>query len=461
MLKGLSTTKQRRFKENDNNNIVRNATNRYRNAVRGSDMKRARSVEAISRTLFDDNHHHHYHVPDNKSKRESMHEGMLLIRSPEPSDQRNGNVVDKGNNKVFNANPVITQRVNRPKRIQAVVSEKDRPPVDVVKQTKRMFEGKPEQRTRQPHLTGEVAAKVATYKNIIVQSKVNNNASNKKPPIKQKPALIVPPKEKPSKLAINTLENNGWISSSKPKTTSPDVAPLTSPVPDISRVTSPYRSESAGQMQNGSSLCETPDLILHSSPSKVLSPTSRILATDDFLRAEINHSIKTEFVSHKPPSKGSSNHAHSNNLSQPLKLNSSRTATDECGSLPFSSLIKDSGPLTPQELEKNLINSAKTLEQHLVVAISPKCVEEVKTVEVVAKPRRMHREVDQNSVVFKFTDRKDVPDYVCNDGIVRTGKLEKPKVSSIHCTFCKSNFSLDAKARRKYLSLFIEFSLSL
>lgn len=337
-------------------------------------MKRARSVEAISRTLLDDNHHHQQHVPE-KPKRESMHEDMLLICSP---DERNGNVVDNG----FNTNQVISQRVNRPKRIQAVVSEKDRPPVDVVKQTKRMFEGKPEQRTRQPHLTGDVAAKVASYKSIIVQSRA-------KPPIKQKPPVpsVNGNAVKSSKLAINTT-NNGWISSSKSKTPSPDVAPLTSPVPDVSRVT----SETPGQVQNGSSLCETPDLILHSSPSKVSSPTFRILATDNFLRAEISHSNKSERVVHV-------------------------TATDG-----LSDLV-----LTPQELEKNLINSAKTLELSNPVQ---KCNhEDVRSVEPAPKPRRLNRELEQNSVVFKFTDRKDVPDYVCNDGIVRTVKLEKPKVS--------------------------------
>ncbi|KAK5649598.1 hypothetical protein RI129_000627 [Pyrocoelia pectoralis] len=419
---------------------------------------------------------------DVRLKHESLHEDMLIVT--EGNDKLSGKLFDKKlleittENKPFsNAVPHI---INRPKRITPVMSEKEKPPVDVVKQAKRIFEGKAEQRTKPPQQTGEVAAKVASYKNIIGQVK-----NGKKPPIpKEKPSGIQDNKkvvrspentklQKPTKLPISAIEN-GWKKDEK--SLSPDVASIrtvSSPIPDVSRINSPNREDLNHQSRITSNLSETPDLILHSSPIKTPpSPTFKILATDNFLKAEILHSnnnliIKINQFDNKPrspssPTKseidgkrivtqesrnniGQAGNTTTYNLSNSTDLRS-HLPGDKCSKLSSpiqnthinnvdktltspKSILPSQTNLTPQEIEKNSKNIAKTLEQNVPLS-SPlflKC-DEVKRVEV-PKATLPKLPKDQNSIVFKFTDRKDVPDYVGNDGKNRAApKLEKPKV---------------------------------
>jgi hypothetical protein len=156
-------------------NDTKNAPNRYRNKL-GSELKRARSVEAISSTADRE-------IEETRAKRESLHEEMLITEGSDKPKFIPDKMVENTENKSY------SQRINRPKRIQPVMNEKEKPPVDVVKQAKMIFERRPEQRTRPPQQTGEVAAKVATYKSIIVQTK-----AAKKPLIKVKPTLSDKPK---------------------------------------------------------------------------------------------------------------------------------------------------------------------------------------------------------------------------------------------------------------------------
>lgn len=449
-----------RWKENN----ARNLSNRY-NTKRG-DLKRARSVETISRTGSDE--HSIELTNDVRLKHESLHEDMIIVT--EGSDKVSGKLFDKKlleittENKPFsNAVPHI---INRPKRITPVMSEKEKPPVDVVKQAKRIFEGKAEQRTKPAKQTGEVAAKVASYKNIIGQVK-----NGKKPPIlKEKPtatqAVRSPENsklQKPTNLAITTIEN-GWKTDDK--SPSPDVAlvkSVSSPIPDVSRITSPNREDLNHQSRISTNLSETPDLILHYSPSKSPpSPTFKILATDNFLKAEIVHSNNNLIIkiNQKSPSSPATTetdgkkivvtHESRNNIRQAgntITYNLSNSpdfrshlpgiTSDKCTKTsPIQNahadktakpILPSQTNLTPQEIEKNSKNIAKTLEQNVSSPLFLKC-DEVKRVEVPRAPLPKQPK-EQNSIVFKFTDRKDVPDYVGNDGRNRaTAKLEKPKV---------------------------------
>ncbi|KAF2905376.1 hypothetical protein ILUMI_00794 [Ignelater luminosus] len=504
---------QSRCKEND---TTRGVSNRYYNAaIRVGDLKRARSVETISRT---DEHNTEPVENDVRRKHESLHEDMFIIT--EGNDKLSGKMYDNKTLEITTEtrlfSSTVTHKINRPKRIAPIMSEKEKPPVDVVKQTKMIFEGRADQRTKPPHQTGEVAAKVATYKNIIGQTR-----NNKKPPIlKQKPVVIAQDLgnrrptntsdnnklPKPSKLPLGNSEN-GWIT--EDKSPSPDVASIPrsvpSPIPDISRISSSNREEPSNnnKSKNGTILSETPDLILHSSPIKnVSSPTFRILATDNFLKAEINHSNSNNFRiklnsdtenkkqhipgNFKPKAPSSpvtneeeecktvspesrnriqkagntmtynlSNSAGSrshlpvinkeiNTNAKPVVVPQSgrnahlinkpvidKTAAESQLLSPVTKsplLAQQPSLLTPQEIEKNNINTAKSLEQVAVSPVSAKSsVEEVKKVEV-PKTSLLRETKEQNSIVFKFTDRKDVPDYVGNDGRIRTGKIEKPKV---------------------------------
>ncbi|KAF5298231.1 hypothetical protein FQR65_LT09742 [Abscondita terminalis] len=470
-----------RWKENN----AKNASNRYN--TKRTDLKRARSVETISRSTTDEDSNEL--INDVRVKHKSLHEDMLIIQ--EGNDKLAGKTFDNNILEITETKPfsnAVPHIINRPKRITPVMSEKEKPPVDVVRQTKKLFEGKAEQRTKPRQQTGEVAAKVASYKNIIGQTK----NSNKPPIVKEKPVLpenkkpIRSPEntklQKPSKLPVIGCLENGW--KKEDKSPSPDVAlirSISSPIPDVSRINSINKDDAFNihPARVTTNLSETPDLIIHSSPIKnPSSPTFRILATDDFLKAEVLHSnnnfkikrpsetlsptkidvggIKTispesrnkirqagntttynlssstNFRSHLPTTNSDAKvlspppikNTHINKLDKTATIN--QLVNPVSISKPISPTKVN---LTPQEIEKNNINKAKTLEQKITLS-SPlfvKC-DEVKKVEVpkAALPKGPK---EQNSIVFKFTDRKDVPDYVGNDGRIRSqGKIEKPKV---------------------------------
>lgn len=107
--------------------------------------------------------------------------------------------------------------------------------------------------------------------------------------------------------------------------------------------------------------------------------------------------------------------------------------------------------LTEQEIEKNLINRVKSIEQpvsKVVVAIKSlpdsMVVSSVST-ELSNKGLSLPRvstssetksqslwdkrpwHQNQNTMVFNFSNRKDVPDYIENDGLILRGKRERPR----------------------------------
>lgn len=484
-------SEQRLFAKRVNGNTE---NNRFRNPVRSAEiMKRSRSIETISRSK---------NASPTDPRPKSLHEEMLIEK--EGSDlwrNHDNNGIEK---KVFS-------RLNKPKRVAPVMNEKEKPPVDVVKQKKKLFEGRPEQRTKPPHATGEVAAKVATYKSIIVQTKVN-----KKPLIKAKPTQaslndkIRKPAQAPVRLpTIKTAwgetkktedDNNKRLCglNSTTATTNGNNKVLTSPIPDVSK-TGEFDDDKQFGFKN-SSLTETPDLIVHSSPT-IASPSFRIETTRNFLKEEINnydkvdcnnkqqlapqsndgeqpdgllnrfvsqeslknigksgHSVTFNFsgkqTSHSEHNKNnqtspmsplnvdiadfSSNHNHNHESSRKYPRILQTAENNEVisqNSLRSESVIKSTNPLKPtltvRELEKNLINSVKTLERPVNKATVNVC-ENVNQIHVpkVKKPPRV--EEQQNSIVFKFTDRKDVPDHVSNDGRTRTEKISLPKVNYLH-----------------------------
>lgn len=107
--------------------------------------------------------------------------------------------------------------------------------------------------------------------------------------------------------------------------------------------------------------------------------------------------------------------------------------------------------LTEQEIEKNLINRVKSIEQpvsKVVVAIkslpdsmvvnsvSPElsnkglCLPRVNTVSETKSQNLWDKKPwhhNQNTMVFNFSSRKDVPDYIENDGLILRGKRELPR----------------------------------
>ncbi|KAK0098862.1 hypothetical protein PV326_000797 [Microctonus aethiopoides] len=95
--------------------------------------------------------------------------------------------------------------------------------------------------------------------------------------------------------------------------------------------------------------------------------------------------------------------------------------------------------LSNRELEKNLINRVKSIEQPTKVVVSMKNAEEIQPVMNKncgniggdggsgglwdTKPWNQQN----NTMVFNFSNRKDVPDYIENDGLIIRRKREKTK----------------------------------
>ncbi|KAK9887565.1 hypothetical protein WA026_023371 [Henosepilachna vigintioctopunctata] len=513
------------------NGTDKHSSNRYRNGRRGvQDMKRARSVEAISR--FENMISPPPRLENARPK--SLHEYILIGDKQEgndksyrkPKDSKAIEIETNIENSLFSSNYV--PRINRPKRIAPVMNEREKPPADVVKQAKMIFERRPEQRTKPPVSTGEVAAKVASYKNIIVQSK-----PLKKPPIKIKPSIEKTVTNGKSnqvqnvkiEVADNARENkndsetNGKFvnlcQSDAPKITprireslkkdteklSPPkvdniveekntleelIEPdnvlekvddfevsnksknMPSPIPDISIIEFPKFDNEISRR-----LCETPDLLMTANPINASTPNCDKTATeedapsyeesapnpnawrksDEPIESKISESVTPNCCDsnrgRSPVIETSSN--ENVPFNEPLKLiingNQNRSSPSPEASTrfahssvsPLSRRKIVSPPIRPQKdsplfdrvTEKNLINAAKSLEQEpkLVVGVKIGGKAEEKTDVIVPKRvRRPPREPESNSIVFKFTDRKDVPDYVQNDRSRTAARLEKPKV---------------------------------
>lgn len=110
--------------------------------------------------------------------------------------------------------------------------------------------------------------------------------------------------------------------------------------------------------------------------------------------------------------------------------------------------------LTDKEIEKNLINRVKSIEQPISkVVVSIKSLPDNIVLgsvasDLVANTNHSLPQVcansktktqglwdeklwhqTQNTIVFNFSDRKEVPDYIENDGLILTGKRDQPMVS--------------------------------
>ncbi|CAH0553686.1 unnamed protein product [Brassicogethes aeneus] len=435
---------------------AKNVPNRYRSATRGLELKRARSVEAISMSHHDEN--------KIENNRQSLHEDMLLISegNDKPFSKKHDKIVaETGNSDKQKYTNV--GRVNRPKRVAPMMNEREKPPADVVKQKKLIFERRPETRTKPPISTGDVAAKVDTYNSIIVKAK-----ASKKPLIKHKPVINDKKPPAPQPRAPKIIANDDKVAKNKPKSLQVNKVPksaLMSPIPDVSRIDFPNQKGDKEKQ-----LSETPDLILTSSP--ILAPGSPTFkkSTEQFLNEEIrvcspdgnifaspkvsptandnvdspgkiikaagtavfNFSNAPVEQSHLPINKNVS--TAKTPLEKPLKIDVNGFGHNDAKKVPASpnevisptirkaKLESPKANLTTTEIEKNLINTAKSSS----ASVSPpkpaaSAVPEVSKNVVVPKVKRA-QEPTSTTAVFNFTARKDVPDYISND---RMGKSKK------------------------------------
>ncbi|XP_066256408.1 uncharacterized protein bif isoform X3 [Euwallacea similis] len=277
---------------------------RYRSSSRHQEtLKRARSVEVISRANHEDEPAMTSSMTTKINNRQSLHEDMLKHSNDEKpilietarSYKRPHSVESNGEE----VGDKFSRRMNRPKRVPPLLNEREKPPVDVVKHTKMLFEKRPETRTKKPHHTGDVAAKVDSFNDIIVKNKVASKTT--KPTIKtSKPVLtdksksnthnhIPRPVAKPIILS-DEISKPKTLELSSPRQEKTGFSSLPSPIPDVSRVDK-NQDGSDPRHNPKNSLCETPDLILTTSPiPKISSPTYRRKSTESFINEEINRS---------------------------------------------------------------------------------------------------------------------------------------------------------------------------
>lgn len=96
--------------------------------------------------------------------------------------------------------------------------------------------------------------------------------------------------------------------------------------------------------------------------------------------------------------------------------------------------------LTEREIEKNLINKVKCTEQPVTkVIVSLKKSPEECFLSETTKPNESVKkgqlwDKKPNTMVFNFSNRKTVPDYIENDGLILAPRKEKPKVRQILTT---------------------------
>lgn len=393
---------------------TRNVSNKYKNNYRRNEMKRARSVETISRLDTQTN--------NGISNRQSLHEETLIAVQKEGNDYPYKKIPDNTDNIVTENK--FSQRINRPKRLQPIMNEKEKPPVDFVKQAKMIFEKRPEQRTRAPPQTGDVAAKVDSFNNIIVKKKVEAKV-NKKTQMK----------------AVKYNFNDKKVPNSDQG--------LLSPIPDVSKIVH-SDTERAKSITN---LSETPDLILTSSPlSSLLSPipneengttprklTSPLVSPNRIkpaspLTSPSRSSPKLTYEGTFDFTKKVSSTPINENVSetkvppsQQLKIDINGFAESSFSEVKVLQTQKSpprdernvEKDLTVTEIEKNTINSAKNKSSESV---------EVVNRNVVPKKQPRAKEPVSNTAVFNFTSSKrDVPDYISNDKSRLPGKPELPK----------------------------------
>lgn len=96
--------------------------------------------------------------------------------------------------------------------------------------------------------------------------------------------------------------------------------------------------------------------------------------------------------------------------------------------------------LTDREIEKNLINAVKNVEQPVTKVIvslkkSPEeCLANDSTKGSEPIKNGQFWDKKPNTMVFNFSDRTTVPDYIENDGLILANRKEKPKVSVYLCS---------------------------
>lgn len=158
---------------------------RCRQVQRGNDsLKRARSVEALTR--YDNRAWRRDVIKDSEEYPSSnpIILDELIVSDHHPPPRATAHLITI-EDKIQSTRE--RHETSRPKRLTSFMDETERPPPDLVKQTLLKFEATANRKPRLPsrYANGDVAAKVASYKNIMAQDKDKSKPpmANHQPPL--------------------------------------------------------------------------------------------------------------------------------------------------------------------------------------------------------------------------------------------------------------------------------------
>ncbi|KAL5276066.1 bif family protein [Megaselia abdita] len=439
-----------------------------RQIKRGNDtLKRARSVEAL---LCDNNSRFNSNNNNSNNNRNSWND----------SKSYNNNSVTI-EDKIHNARERNLLSLDKiPKRLTSIIDDTERPPPDLVKQTLKMFEATANRRGGPNRkANGDVAAKIANYKSIISQEKpiiiYPKPTSPKKSPMKLKidspisnmvrkftPTTEEPPFSPPQSILENNLNLNlnsnlnskpdiiprkhstttKAATTISPTTTSPScespVSELTKKINSLSIQTKATTTSTTTNSVSEQNSYESDGFVVDvdenkgtSSPSETDCSSSSLLSTKRISKSALDNISKAGTTQHfsfrsTPPT------------TTPKQIGVIRPIVAEVSSGDdnngFMNLTpqKEKIPLTSREIQKNMINDKKREEATASPSSqqsSPAWLNAIKKNNgnnATAKNNN-HGQGDNNTMVFNFKDRKEVPDYIENDGLLIRKRRELPK----------------------------------
>lgn len=372
-------------KQNVKVNDIKLRTNRA--LGRGNEsLKRARSVETLLRC-------------DRKPQgqvsevgsRESFNEDVVIDERPVPAPR---------NNTPSNVCGVNQNNSNKPRRPAPLLADTERPPPDTVRSALRIFESTM-RRARPLKPVGDVAVKVANYKHIISKAK--------KPAVLPKPAPVVV-----------GVEN---IATVKP-TAKPSVK-IQPPTPVVYGFGSNMGLKPPSSPKN-TKLIRTPPV----SPKKQ-TMKNIILDTRENDRATSPRNLNASPVLFRSPSPSSpillspTMDAAPQSPQSPLIQQSTFPLTN--GNVVNGSPTKQIGVIRPMEPPENERQKSLEHEKNLKNARESNELNNMQNNSWGAHKKSWHQQAE-NTMVFNFRNRKDVPDYIENDGLVMKTRRERPKV---------------------------------
>lgn len=381
-----------------------------------------------------------------------------------------------------------------PKRLTSIIDDTERPPHDLVKQTLKMFEATANRRGGPNRKSnGDVAAKIATYKSIISQEKPiiiypKPSSPKKSPPVlklkidspisnmvkKFTPMTTEEPSSSPSPSPI--LENNPNSNTNLNLNSKPDIIPrkhsmatttqqpllfptttmsCESPVSELTRKINSLSIQTKATTTNSVSeqnSCES-DVVLVENNKRSASLVVESSETTDgsssskrISQSALDNIAKAGTTQHfsfrsTPPTTTKQIGVIRPTIVTAEVLNDAATVSDDNnGYMNNLTPLKEKIPLTSREIQKNMINDKKREEATTASqSSSPAWLNAIKkgnnTNNVTGKNNN-HGHGDNNSMVFNFKDRKEVPDYIENDGLLFRKRRELPKVSFSYLFFC-------------------------